>query len=45
MDQGMELSTKYNLFDMMSEIYKKKFDGFLNEPDIKNALTATAAGA
>ena len=41
-DQGMELSSKYNLFDWMSEIYKKKFDSFLADPEIKSALNAAA---
>lgn len=41
----LRLSTKYNLFDMMAEIYKQKFDIFLNDPVIKNALTAAAAGS
>lgn len=45
LDQGMALSEKYNIFDMMSEIYKKKFDGFLSDPEIKGALTVAAAGA
>jgi hypothetical protein len=40
MDQKIELSTKYNVFDMMSEIYKKKFESFLNDQDIKTALDA-----
>ncbi len=38
------LGAKYNLFDYMSDIYKKKFDVFLNDPEIKAALTAAAAG-
>lgn len=45
MDQNIELSTKYGWFDMMSEIYKNKFDAFLNDPKIKSALTAAAAGS
>ncbi len=45
MDQNIELSTKYGVFDMMSEIYKNKFDAFLNDPKIKSALTAAAAGS
>lgn len=43
-DQGLVLSEKYNLFDYMSEIYKKKFDSFLDDPEIKQALAAAAAG-
>ena len=43
-ENNMELSDKYDLFDMMAEIYKKNFDIFLNDPEIKNALTAAAAG-
>ena len=45
MDQNMALSESYNLFDYMSEIYKKKFDIFLNDPEIKGALAAAAAGS
>ena len=45
MDQNIELNTKYGWFDMMSEIYKNKFDAFLNDPKIKSALTAAAAGS
>ncbi len=44
MDEKMDLGAKYNLFDYMSDIYKKKFDVFLNDPEIKAALTAAAAG-
>jgi hypothetical protein len=44
LEQQLPLSEKYNLFDMMSQIYKTKFDSFMADPDIKNALNATAAG-
>ena len=44
LDEGMALSTEHNLFDYMSGIYKKKFDVFLNDPEIKSALAAAAAG-
>ena len=44
-DQGIPLSDKYTIFDMMSEIYKQKFDSFLADPEIKNALAAAAAGS
>ena len=39
METGIELSDKYTLFDMMTGIYKQKFESFLNDPQIKNALT------
>ena len=42
-EKGIKLSDRYNLFDMMSEIYKQKFESFLNDPEIKNALTAAAS--
>ena len=45
MDQKMSLDNEYNLFDYMSDIYKKKFDIFLNDPEIKGALAAAAAGS
>ena len=44
MDQNMSLDTEYHLFDYMSDIYKKKFDIFLNDPEIKGALAAAARG-
>ena len=44
-DKKIELSDKYNLFDMLSDIYKKKFEIFLNDPEIKSALAAAAAGS
>lgn len=40
---GLELSDKYNLFDFMSKIYKEKLESFLNDPEIKNALTTASA--
>ena len=43
-ETSIELSDKYNLFDFMSEIYKKRFDTFLNAPEINNALTSAAMG-
>lgn len=45
MEQHLPLSDKYNLFDMMSAIYKKKFDGFLDDPVIKNALDAAGVSS
>lgn len=45
MEKPIALSEKYNLFDFMSEMYKKRFDTFLNDPEIKSALTQAAAGS
>jgi hypothetical protein len=44
LETKIELSSKYNLFDFMSEIYKRRFESFLNDAEIKNALTAAASG-
>ena len=43
-EEQIPLSDKYNVFDMMSAMYKKRFDSFLDDPEIKKALNATAAG-
>jgi len=45
MDQHIPLSDKYNVFDMMSAIYKNKFDSFLNDPVIKGALNAAGVNS
>ena len=43
-DLTLELSDKYNLFDYMTIIYRDKFKKFLNDPEIKSALTKADAG-
>ena len=41
-DTDVPLSTKYNVFDMYSEIYKKVLDEILDDPDIIKALAEPA---
>lgn len=39
-EKEIPASNKYNVFDMHTEIYKKTFDKILNDPEIKQALSA-----
>jgi hypothetical protein len=41
-DTDIPSSTKYNIFDMYSEIYKKVLDEILHDPDIATALAEAA---